>query len=118
MPRIERIADVSWEGNLARGEGRISAGSSGAFDALAYSNATRIGHPPGRIDTSGRIVMDEVEGQGHQIVGSVVTAAVAAPGLDEAVLAEATRLADEGCPFSALLKRSGATVEVHSQLGS
>ena len=148
MPRIERTADVSWEGNLARGEGRISAGSSGAFDALAYSNATRIGnpegktspeellaaahggcftmslageltglgHPPGRIDTSCRIVMDEVEGQGHQIVGSVVTTAVAAPGLDEAVLAEATRLADEGCPFSALLKRSGATVEVRSEL--
>ena len=60
--------------------------------------------------------MDEVEGQGHQIVGSVVTVTVAAPGLDEAVLAEAARLADEGCPFSALLKRAGATVEVRSGL--
>ena len=48
MPRIERTADVSWEGNLARGEGRISAGSSGAFDGLAYSNATRIGNPEGK----------------------------------------------------------------------
>ena len=31
-------------------------------------------------------------------------------------LAEAARLADEGCPFSALLKRAGATVEVSSRL--
>jgi osmotically inducible protein OsmC len=147
MPRIERTADVSWEGNLARGEGRISAGSSGAFSALPYSMPSRVGNPEGktspeellaaahggcitmslagelttlghpaeRIATSCRIVMDEVEGQGHQIVGSVVTIVVAAGGLDEAGLAEATRLADEGCPFSALLKRAGATVEVSSR---
>ena len=42
MPRIERHADVVWEGNLARGTGRISAGT-GAFEALEYSNAVRIG---------------------------------------------------------------------------
>ncbi len=42
MPRIERHANVLWEGNLARGTGRISAGT-GAFEALAYSNAVRIG---------------------------------------------------------------------------
>jgi osmotically inducible protein OsmC len=148
MPRIERTASVSWEGNLARGEGRISAGTSGAFLELPYSLATRvgeaegktspeellasahggcitmslagelttIGHPAERIDVTCRIVMDEVEGQGHQIVGSVVTAEVAANGLDEAGLAEATLLADESCPFSALLKRAGASVEVRSRL--
>jgi lipoyl-dependent peroxiredoxin len=42
MPRIERHADVVWEGNLARGSGRISAGTR-AFAALEYSNAVRIG---------------------------------------------------------------------------
>ena len=31
-------------------------------------------------------------------------------------LAEAARLADEGCPFSALLKRSGATVDARAEL--
>ena len=31
MPRIVREAEVSWEGNLARGTGAISAASSGAF---------------------------------------------------------------------------------------
>ena len=34
MPRIVREADVSWEGNLARGAGAITAASSGAFEAL------------------------------------------------------------------------------------
>src|SRR5215211_5791980 len=42
MPRIERHANVHWEGNLARGGGRINAGT-GAFEDLEYSNAVRIG---------------------------------------------------------------------------
>jgi lipoyl-dependent peroxiredoxin len=47
LPRITRTADVSWEGNLARGEGSIS-GASGAFDGLPYTLATRIGEPEGK----------------------------------------------------------------------
>jgi osmotically inducible protein OsmC len=42
VPRIERNANVVWEGNLARGSGRISGGT-GAFENLEYSNAVRIG---------------------------------------------------------------------------
>jgi len=130
------------------GEGRISAGSSGAFAGLAYSNAARIGnpegktspeellaaahggcftmslagelaalgHPPGRLATSCRIVMDEVEGQGHQIVASFVDVVVAADGLDEGALAALVVKADEGCPFSALLRRAGAEVHVSARL--
>src|SRR3954465_10014262 len=104
MPRIERHADVHWEGNIARGSGRISAGP-GAFEQLEYSNAVRIGKgnegktspeellaaahaaclatsvageltragtPPERIQVIANIVMDEVEGKGHQIVESQV----------------------------------------------
>ena len=41
MPRIVREADVAWEGNLARGNGRLTA-ATGAFVALPYSLATRI----------------------------------------------------------------------------
>jgi osmotically inducible protein OsmC len=46
MPRIVRDADVVWEGNLARGEGAMSAASSGAFSGLGYSLPTRIGGSP------------------------------------------------------------------------
>jgi osmotically inducible protein OsmC len=148
MPRIERKAEVVWEGNVARGAGSISA-HSGAFTNLPYSLAARIGKSegktspeellaaahggcitmsiagelvaagitPGRIDVTCLIVMDEVEGQGHQIVGSHVEAVVAAEGLDDAGLQAALVKADEGCPFSSLLKRAGAEVHVAARLG-
>jgi osmotically inducible protein OsmC len=48
MPRIVRDADVVWEGNLARGNGAISAASSGAFAGLPYSLPTRIAAPEGK----------------------------------------------------------------------
>ena len=48
MPRIVRDADVVWEGNLARGEGALTAASSGAFTELGYSLPTRIGGSPDR----------------------------------------------------------------------
>jgi lipoyl-dependent peroxiredoxin len=48
VPRIVREADVSWEGNLARGSGAISAATSGAFQTLGYSLPTRIAAPEGK----------------------------------------------------------------------
>jgi osmotically inducible protein OsmC len=147
MPRIERTAQITWEGNAARGIGTLTAGS-GVFTELGFSLPARIGQPegktspeellaaahggcitmslsgelskagtpPGRLDVSCRIVMDEVEGQGHQIVASHVDFVVAVEGLDEAGLQEAIAQADEGCPFSQLLKRGGAEVHVSARL--
>ena len=46
MPRIVRDADVSWEGNLARGTGAITAATSHAFEALGYSLPIRIAAAP------------------------------------------------------------------------
>jgi osmotically inducible protein OsmC len=136
VPRIERTADVVWEGNLARGTGHITGGS-GALDALPYSLPTRIGQaegktspeellaaahagcltmslagelteagsPPDRLDVTCRIVMDEVEGAGHQIVAAQVTIR----GTDDG---EAVERADAGCPFSTLLRNAGVDVTV------
>jgi len=147
VPRIERTAQIVWEGNAARGVGTLTAGS-GAFTELGFSLPTRIGNPegktspeellaaahggcitmslsgelskagtpPGRLDVSCRIVMDEVAGQGHQIVASHVDFVVAVEGLDEAGLEDAIAKADEGCPFSQLLKRGGAQVHVSARL--
>jgi len=147
MPRITRTADVTWEGNVARGNGSISGGS-GAFEGLPYSLPTRIGAaegktspeellaaahagcfamglaseltgaeaPPERLDVTCTIVMDEVEGQGHQIVGSEIAAAANAPGLDPAAFDGLVEAADAGCPFSTLLRNAGATVTVSASL--
>ena len=143
MPRIERTADVIWEGNVARGNGSI-AGGSGAFTGLPFSLPSRIGKPDGktspeellasahagcltmslaseltqagtpptRLDVTCRIVMDEVEGEGHQIVGSQVTIKADAEGVDDEALAGAIERADAGCPFSTLLRKAGVTVEI------
>ena len=47
MPRVQREAGVTWEGNVARGSGAIS-GATGAFSDLPYSLATRIEKPDGK----------------------------------------------------------------------
>jgi osmotically inducible protein OsmC len=142
VPRIERTADIAWEGNVARGVGRITGGT-GAFADLPFSLPTRIGAPegktspeellaaahggcltmsvaselsqagtpPARIETTVRIVMDEVEAEGHQIVASEVTIRVDADAADDAVAAAIER-GDAGCPFSTLLKKAGVRVSI------
>jgi lipoyl-dependent peroxiredoxin len=47
MPRVQREAGVTWEGNVARGSGSINA-ASGAFGDLPYSLATRVEKPDGK----------------------------------------------------------------------
>jgi len=47
LPRVQRQAGVTWEGNVARGRGTISA-ATGAFEALPYSLASRIERTEGK----------------------------------------------------------------------
>jgi osmotically inducible protein OsmC len=42
VARVRREAEVSWEGNVARGAGAITAATSGVFAGLPYSLPTRI----------------------------------------------------------------------------
>jgi len=147
VPRIVREADVVWEGNVARGAGRIAAATSGAFTDLGYSLPTRIGAaegktspeellaaahgacfamglaseltsagtPPGRLTVHCTITMDEVEGRGHQIVHSAIDAVGVVPGADGEGFAQAVVDADNGCPFSALI-RASADVTIDARL--
>jgi osmotically inducible protein OsmC len=140
MPRIERVAAVSWAGNLSRGSGRISAETSGAFVELPFSVATRVGDaegrtspeellaaahagcyamslaseltesgtPPEHLDVRCTIVMDEIEGAGHRIVASELAVRGRVAGIDAEAFARASQAADAGCPFSHLIRASGA----------
>jgi lipoyl-dependent peroxiredoxin len=47
MPRVQREANVTWDGNLARGSGGITA-ATGAFDGLPFSLASRVEQPAGK----------------------------------------------------------------------
>jgi lipoyl-dependent peroxiredoxin len=146
VPRVQRSADVTWEGNVARGSGALSA-RSGAFQSLPYSLPSRIGAPEGktspeellaaahagcyamslagelaqagtpadRIELTATVTLDEVEGDSHQIVASEIRGHVRAPGVDASGLERAAGAADEGCPFSSLIKKSG-TVTVNVEL--
>ena len=107
---------------IGRAEGKTSpeellaAAHGGCITMSLATELTQAGTPPGHLDVTCTIVMDEVQGQGHQIVGSNVEAVVSVDGLDEAALVAVVEKADEGCPFSQLLKRAGAVVHVSARL--
>ena len=144
MPRIERSATVTWDGNVARGEGHIS-GDTGAFAQLPFSLPTRIGqaegktspeellasahagclgmglagelqNPDAHVEVHTTIRMDEVEGKGHQIVASTVNIRGRAPGISRDDWEQKVAAADEGCPFSTLLRNAGVEVTINAEL--
>jgi lipoyl-dependent peroxiredoxin len=147
VPRIVRKADVAWEGSLSRGSGVAKAGTgafelavdlpSRIADAavktspeelLAAAHATcyvtslageiaRAGGTVERIDITCTITMDEVGEKGHLIVASEIDAQARAAGIDTRGLERAAQVADEGCPFSVLI-RASASVSVRAELVS
>ena len=145
MPRIERSATISWEGNVARGVGHIT-GDTGAFTDLPFSLPTRIGAAEGKTSPEellaaahgGCFTMSlagELSAAGtpperldvratvvmdevdghHRIVASHLEANGRVPGIDAETFARALDEADGGCPFSALIRASG-NVTVSGQL--
>jgi osmotically inducible protein OsmC len=94
----------------------LAAAHAGCFITSLGSELAREGVKPARMSLSCTITMDEVEGQGHQIVASSIDAVVTAPGAGDETLRAALAAADDGCPFSALLKRAGADVSVSARL--
>jgi osmotically inducible protein OsmC len=91
----------------------LAAATAGCFTMSLGSELVRDGTPPGKLDVHCRIVMDEVPDEGHQIVGAELTVRAEVEGASDEALAAAIARADEGCPFSTLLKKAGATVVVN-----
>ena len=94
----------------------LAAAHGACLTMSVAGEMTSAGTPPGRLDVACTIVMDEVEGQGHQIVGSRVEIVARVDGVVDAALQKAVEKADAGCPFSQLLKRAGAEVGVAARL--
>jgi osmotically inducible protein OsmC len=109
---------VTLASRIAQPEGKTSpeellaAAHAGCFITSLGSELARVGAPPERMTVRCVITMDEVAGQGHQIVGSAIEATVLVEEVDPAAFDGAVAAADEGCPFSSLLKRAGAEVTV------
>jgi osmotically inducible protein OsmC len=90
----------------------LAAAHAGCFTMSLGSELARDNTPAGRLEVHCTIVMDEIPGEGHQIVGSNVTVHADVEGASDDSLAAAVQRADEGCPFSTLLKKAGAEVRV------
>ncbi|MFZ0342486.1 MAG: OsmC family peroxiredoxin [Gaiellaceae bacterium] len=95
----------------------LAAAHGGCLTMSLAGALTSADTPPGRLDAAVTIVMDEVEGQGHQIVGSRVEIVAHVDGIDDSALQAAVAEAHAGCPFSQLLERAGASVTVSARLG-
>jgi lipoyl-dependent peroxiredoxin len=93
----------------------LAAAHATCFVTSLGSELARLGAPPERMHVRCTVTMDEVEGAGHRIVASDLSARAVVPGADAGVLADAAQAADEGCPFSALV-RASATVNVEAAL--
>ena len=104
----------------------IHQGKTSPEELLAAAHATcwvtslgselaRLGIPPERMHVLCTVTMDEVEGAGHRIVASHISARAAVPDASAESLAEAAAAADAGCPFSALI-RASATVTYEATL--
>ncbi|MGH3136111.1 MAG: OsmC family peroxiredoxin [Gaiellaceae bacterium] len=109
-----RVADP--EGKTSPEE-LLAAAHATCFVTSLGSELARAGTPPKHLEVRCTIVMDEVEGMGHRIVSSAISARGAATGADATSFARAAEAADAGCPFSALIKAS-ATVSIDASLAS
>jgi osmotically inducible protein OsmC len=93
----------------------LAAAHATCFVTSLGSELARLGTPPERMYVRCTITMDEVEGKGHLIVASDISARALVPGADAASFATAAAAADGGCSFSALI-RASATVTVEAVL--
>jgi len=107
-----RVADP--EGKTSPEE-LLAAAHATCYVTSLGSELARMDTPPERMHVHCRVTMDEVEGMGHRIVSSAITARGVVPGADPATFAQAAEAADAGCPFSALI-RASATVTIHAEL--
>ena len=96
-------------------EDLLAAAHATCFVTSLGSELARVGTPPERMQVHCTITMDEVEGGHHRIVASDLSARAVVPDADAETFATAAREANEGCPFSALI-RATATVTVDATL--
>jgi osmotically inducible protein OsmC len=93
----------------------LAAAHAGCLATGIAGELSRAKTPPDHLDVTANVVMDEVEGKGHVIVESQVRVRARVPGIDGDTFGKAVEVADEGCPFS-LLIRATAKVTIDAEL--
>jgi osmotically inducible protein OsmC len=93
----------------------LASAHAGCYAMSLAGELAGAGTPAELVAVTATVMLDEVEGGSHRIVSSDLRARARVQGIDEEALARAADAADEGCPFSALIKASG-TVTVNAEL--
>jgi len=96
----------------------LAAAHGGCFAMSLASELSNAELPPDELRVRCTIVMDEVDGKGHQIVSSLLAITATGAGIGETELATAIAAADAGCPFSTLLHAAGASIEITTTEGT
>jgi lipoyl-dependent peroxiredoxin len=78
---VQREATVTWEGNVARGSGAISA-ATGAFSRLPYSLATRVERPNGKTSPEELLAAAHAACYAMSLAGELAGAGTPAERLD------------------------------------
>ena len=145
MPRVQRSADVVWEGNVSRGHGTIQCGS-GALRDIEISLPTRFGDADGHTSPeeliaaahAGCLAMSlanqltrrnapperlearalvtlDEVGDAHRITTIDLSVVGHVPGIDDETFQQAARAAEQGCPISNVLN---AEIRLDARLAS
>jgi lipoyl-dependent peroxiredoxin len=145
MPRVQRSADVVWEGNVSRGHGTIQCGS-GALRDIEISLPTRFGDADGHTSpeelvaaalagcfamalsselTKAETPPERLEaralvtldevGDAHRITTIDLSVVGHVPGIDDETFQQAARAAEQGCPISNVLN---AEIRLDARLAS
>ena len=93
----------------------LAAAHAGCYTTGLAVEIAGAGGSVGRLDVTCTVTMDEVAGKGHVIVSSELDVRARADGIDAATFERVVRAADDGCPFSELI-RATATVGVSARL--
>jgi osmotically inducible protein OsmC len=81
MPRVQREANVSWDGNLARGSGTITA-ATGTFEHLPFSLASRVEKPDGKTSPEELLAAAHAACYGMSLAGELTIAGFPPEHLD------------------------------------
>jgi lipoyl-dependent peroxiredoxin len=73
LPRIQREANVSWDGNLARGSGTVRA-ATGTFEGLPFSLASRVERPDGKTSPEELLAAAHAACYGMSLAGELTIA--------------------------------------------
>lgn len=90
----------------------LAAAHAGCFAMALAGQLTQVGLPPGRLDVRCRVTLGDVGDGTFRFTNAWIDVAAEVDGLARDALKAAAQAANEGCPYSALIRDAGGAVEL------